>query len=173
VTVREAVLTRKSVRKYKDRDKAVHQEQIDLLLEAAMKAPSACNMRPWEFLVVQSRDKLDALAESQPFTRMLYDCPLAIVVVALPDTRNQFSEGFFPQDCGAAAQNILLQAAELGLGTCWCGIYPKETPMQRVRDALGGFLAPNAIPFNIIAVGHPDEDLGARGFYEKAKVKYI
>jgi nitroreductase len=173
MTVTEAIAARKSIRAYKNKNTPVPQEHIDRLLEAAMKAPSACNTRPWSFIVVRSREKLDALAEAHPHAKMLFDCPLAIIIAALPGLQSGVSEGFLPQDCGAATQNILLQAAELGLGTCWCGVYPKEHIIQAVRGVLGGAIPAAAVPFNLIAIGRPAEDFGSRGRYEKEKVVYI
>jgi nitroreductase len=174
MTVREAILARKSIRVYKDKDTAISAEHIELLLEAAMKAPSANNTRPWKLIVVRSRVILDSLAEIQPpYAKMLKDCPLAIIVCALPETQTGTLEGFYPQDCGAVTENILLQATELGLGTCWCGVYPKEPGIKRVREVLGAAIPVNAVPFNIIAVGYPAEDFGSRGTYEKDKVKFV
>ncbi|MDR0600375.1 MAG: nitroreductase family protein [Treponema sp.] len=173
MTVKEAIAARRSIRKYRERDTPIPQEHLDLLLEAAMRAPSACDTRPWSLIVVQSREKLDALADAHPHGKMVRDCPAAIVIAALPQVQSGLSDGFFPQDCAAAAQNILLQAAELGLGTCWCGVYPKEETMKNIRETLGGALAPGAIPFNLIAIGHPAEDFGSRGSYDKKRALYL
>jgi nitroreductase len=173
MTVREAIAARRSIRKYRDKDAAIPQEQIDMLLEAAMKAPTACNVRPWSFLVVRSREKLDAIAEAHPFGKMIYECPLAIIVLAQPVSPIRGAQGYFPQDCGAATQNILLQATELGLGTCWCAAYPSEMAMNRLRRALPGDIPPELVPFSIVAVGHSAEEPEPRGFYEKNKVIYI
>jgi nitroreductase len=98
---------------------------------------------------------------------MLKQASAAIVMCGNPDPAD-YMAAFFPQDCGAATQNILLRAVELGLGTCWCGVYPIEARMQEMRDILGI----TGIPFNIIAVGVPDENPAARGYYDKAKVTY-
>lgn len=164
----EAIRSRRSIRKYKAGTE-VTGEQIELMLEAAMMAPSACNSRPWEFIVVQSRDKLDKIREVHPFAKMLSSASLAIVVCALPEAQKGVSEGFFPQDCAAAAQNILLQATELGLGSCWCGVYPKKENMKNVQEALGI----TSLPFNVIAIGAADVSPEPRGFFEKEKVKYM
>lgn len=168
----EAIRTRRSIRKYKQNTQ-VTEEQIKLLLEAAMMAPSACNTRPWEFVVVRSRDKLDELADAHPYAKMLSTASLAIIVCALPATQKDIAMGYFPQDCAAATQNILIQAAALGLGSCWCGVYPKEQRIAEVREVLGIAARQEIIPFNIIALGVPDSFPEARGFYEAGKVKYI
>jgi len=168
MTTSEAIRQRRSIRKFKP-EMTIDQEQIDMLLEAAMMAPSACNSRPWEFIVVKSRDKLNEIAAAHPYGKMMSNASLAIIICALPEIQHGASEGFFPQDCGAAAQNILLQATELGLGSCWCGIYPKEEIMENIRNILDI----SCLPFNIIAIGTADQTPPARGFYEESKVKYL
>ncbi|MDR2203217.1 MAG: nitroreductase family protein [Nitrososphaerota archaeon] len=166
----KAIKDRKSIRNYAH-EASVSDEQIKELLEAAMLAPSACNSRPWEFIVVQNKDKLDKITKIHPYTQMLTTANCAIIVCADLNLQSGVSEGFFPQDCGAATQNILLQAAELGLGTCWCGIYPKEDKVKAFRSLFE--LPDNVVPFCVIAVGVPAEESGSRGFYEETKVKWI
>jgi nitroreductase len=141
------------------------------MLEAAMLAPSACNMRPWEFIVVRDREIIVQITKIHPYTAMVKNASAAIVVLANLDIHNEISEGYFPQDCGAATENILLQAAGLGIGTCWCGVYPKENRVAEFKKLFN--LPDNVIPFNIIAVGVPNEEFGSRGFYEEEKVRWI
>ena len=74
--VKEALLKRRSIRKFKE--DLISDEIIEELLHAAMSAPSACNRRPWEFYVVTNKDKLLELKKASRFAR--YDAPLAIVV---------------------------------------------------------------------------------------------
>lgn len=172
LNVVEAIRIRRSIRKF-NHGAPVTEEQIRLLLEAAMMAPSACNTRPWEFVVVLKREKLDELAAVHPYAKMLATASLSIIVCALPDTQKDIASGYFPQDCAAATQNILIQAAALGLGSCWCGVYPKEQRIAEVRKALDILDRQDIIPFNIIAIGVPESIPEARGFYEVGKVKYI
>jgi nitroreductase len=166
----KVIKDRKSIRNYVP-NVNVSEAQIKELLEAAMLAPSACNSRPWEFIVVQNREKLEAITKIHPYTQMLTTASYAIIVCADLNLQSGVSEGFFPQDCGAATQNILLQAAELGLGTCWCGIYPKEDKVSAFRSLFE--LSGNVVPFCVIAVGVPAEEIGSRGFYEEGKVKWV
>ncbi|MCL2837793.1 MAG: nitroreductase family protein [Oscillospiraceae bacterium] len=166
--MQEAIKNRRSIRKFKV-DKLVTKEQLNQMLEAAMLAPSACNARPWEFVAVTKRSVLDEIARIHPYAKMCETATAAIVVVATP--KDEFSAEFFPQDCGAATQNILLEAAAMGLGTCWCGIYPIEDRKAHFCELLS--IAEEKIPFCIIAIGYPDEEPEARGFFEEAKVTYI
>jgi len=59
----------------------------------------------------------------------------------------------------------------MGLGTCWCGVFPNEDRIKGVRKVLG--LDESCLPFNVIAVGVPDENPEPRGFFEKDKVQYM
>ena len=159
---------RRSIRKYKP-ELSVTREQLDQLLGAAMLAPSACNSRPWEFIAVTKREALSHIAKVHPYASMCQTASAAIIVVALP--QNGRPEGYFPQDCAAATQNILLEAVSMGLGTCWCGVYPKNERITSIREY---FKIPEPkIPFNVIAIGVPDEYPDRRGMFEAARVTYI
>ena len=164
----ELIEKRRSIRKFQS-DKPVTVEQLDRLLEAAMLAPSACNSRPWEFIAVTKREVLDKITEVHPYTQMLRTATAAIIVVAIPKTGDP--EGYFPQDCAAATQNILLEAADMGLGACWCGVYPRDVRIASIRELL--HIPEPKIPFNVIAIGVPGEEPNRRGFFEKSKVLYI
>ena len=169
----EIIKTRRSIRKYKSTP--VSEAQIQSLLEAAMLSPSACNTRPWRFIVITKREKLDQLADIHPYAKMLKTAPLCIAVIALPKAQEghaeNLPEGFYPQDCGAATQNILLQAELMGLGSCWCGVYPKERTLKYVTEALS--VPADEIPFCLIAIGEKDEHPKPRGRYEEEKVTRI
>ena len=164
----ELIQNRRSVRKFLA-DRPVSREQLDSLLQAAMLAPSACNSRPWEFIAVTNRALLDEVAKVHPSAAMCATATAAIIVVAVPQSGRP--EGYFPQDCGAAAQNILLQAEALGLGTCWCGVYPREERIVSIA-ALFSITAPK-VPFCVIAIGVPDEAPTQKGFFEAERVSYL
>jgi len=169
----EAINNRRSIRKFKPTP--ITKEQTRLLLEAAMLSPSACNTRPWRFIAITNREMLDKIAESHAHARMLAAAPLAIVVVALPATQegnmNGLPFGFYPQDCGAATQNIMLQAEAMGLGTCWCGVYPKGEKMAALAQLLE--IPKGELAFCVIAVGEKDEEPAQRGKYEEDKVEWV
>lgn len=119
-----AIFTRRSVRTYAKA--ALSQEQIDNLLKAAMLAPSAGNSQPWHFVLVNEPALLEEVATIHPHAQMITAAKLAILVCAEP-ALERFS-GFWPQDCSAAIQNILLAAHAQGLGAVWVGIYPALAP---------------------------------------------
>ena len=164
----DAIKSRRSIRRY-DPEAGVPREHVIQLLEAAMMAPSACNTRPWEFVVVESREVKERIMKAMPYTQMLATASLAIVICGRPELQENVCEGFWPQDCGAAAQNVLLAAKELGYGTCWCGCYPLAHRVQEMKKILDV----SSIPVAVIAVGKADESPDARGFFDEKKVKYL
>ena len=100
---------------------------------------------------------------------MLRTASLAIIVCAKPEVQEGICPGYFPQDCGAASQNILLSAKALGYGTCWCGVYPNEERIKAVKDIIGV----DSVPFSLIALGVADEEPAARGFFDESRVKWL
>jgi len=144
----EALLTRRAVREYTP--EAVTPQEIETLLKAAMHAPSARNQQPWHFVVVTDRAQLNAIAAAHPHAQMLLQAPLAVLVCADPAV--EVSPGFWPVDCSAATQNLLLAARALGLGSVWVGVYPNPEYMDTLRSLLG---LPAAVqPHTLVAVGH-------------------
>lgn len=166
--VEEAILKRRSIRKYKDTP--VSQELTEKLLTAADSAPSACNRHPLKFYSVTDRQILEKLNHSGRFTNI--KAPLAIVVVgdlsrALP---RSFGE-YWIQDAAAASENILLMATSLELGSLWCGAYPQRDVMKSISEALG--LPDSEIPFSLIKIGYPDEEPTPHGDYNPERVSFI
>ena len=106
---------RRSIRRYQA-DRPVEPEKIDTLLRAAMCAPSACNLQPWEFIVVQGEARMAALRAAIRIGD--YNAPLAVVVLA-NQANIPWSGNGYQIDCAAAIENMLLAAAGLGLGSCF------------------------------------------------------
>ncbi|KXK64321.1 nitroreductase family protein [Christensenella minuta] len=147
------VLGRRSVRKYTD--EPVSKEHEDLLLSAGFSAPSARNARPWEFIVVRDKARLEKLSTVRQHWPMLKNAGLAIVVCANLRGYQGSNKDFFVQDCAAATQNILIAAEGLGLGAVWLGCYPTEEGPEGGRRILE--IPGDIIPFSVISVGHPAE----------------
>jgi len=161
---------RRSIRQFL-KDKPVTREQLDQLLAAAMHAPSSCNSRPWEFIAITKRETLDEIARVHPYAAMCATASAAIIVVAIPQTDPNGPIGFYPQDCAAVTENILLEAVSMGLGCCWCGVYPKTDHIASIRKIFN--IEEPKIPFNVIAIGTPNESPAPRGFFDETKVTYI
>ena len=153
----EVIHKRRSIRKYKAGD--VTAEHTRMMLEAAMMAPSARNSKPWEFVVIRDAETRRKLAEAHPYCKA-NDVPMVIAVCGFP----ALSE-FWQQDCGAATQNILLTATDLGYGTCWCGVYPTDR-----ADKIKAIAGREPVPVMLITVGIAAESPDARGRYDEGKV---
>lgn len=161
----DALLKRRSVRKFTT--EPVSDEQITKLLHAAMSGPSAVNKRPWEFYVVKDPRKLAAL-NKVGFAS--YPSPLMIIIAG---NQTHFlpagARDYWIEDVSAAAENILLETTSLGLGACWCGVYPGRLREKQVAKILA--MPPTHIPFAIMIIGHPDGPIpGPRDQYDEKKV---
>ena len=140
--------TRRSIRKYLD--KAVSDEDILKILKAGMQAPgSRLGAEPWEFVVIKNKETLAELAEIKPRVKT---APVAILLVA--NIERAFYKLHWQQDMSAAAENMLLEAVNLGLGGLWNGVAPTEDTMQKVAD-LFGLDNENQKPFCVITLGYP------------------
>ena len=146
----DALLTRRSVRQYQDRP--VPEDAVRAMLTAAMHAPSAHNEQPWQFVLIDQRHLLEAIAEIHPWAQMARRAPLAILVCG--DSRLVQNRGeFWPQDCAAATQNLLLAAWDRGLGSVWCGVHPHADLEAAFRRLLG--LPEHVVPFALVVLGYP------------------
>ena len=159
-----AIFQRASVRSFQS--KPVEAEKTELLLKAAMAAPSACNQQPWEFVAVTEPAALQTLAECSPYAGCIASAPLGIVVCMR--TQGLRAPEYAQIDASAATENLLIEAAALGLGAVWLGIAPIEERMENVRRAIG---APKTIqPFCLIACGYPDGPAAPKDHYDPARI---
>lgn len=164
----EAIRNRRSIRKYKGNSE-MPDEHIKSILEAAMMAPSALNTRPWEFVVLKSKESKEKALKVHPYAKHLREAEIGIIVCANPEKEQGIAEGYFPQVCGAAIENILLQSLELGYGSCWCGIYPREDRVKQFREEFNLC----SIPVALVVIGTADETPQAKGFYDESKVTVL
>ena len=166
--LKEVLLKRRSIRKFTDQK--VSDEIIEELLHAGMSGPSACNRQPWEFYVIKNEELLVKLRRSSRFTNM--EAQLAIIVCgnldkALPDSMKDY----WIQDCSAATENILLRVTDLGLGAVWCGAYPQQRAVDKIRNILN--LSEKQIPLNIIYIGYKAEEQEPRDQYDEKRVHIV
>lgn len=166
----EAIRTRTSIRKF-DPTRPVSDADVGKILRAGMCAPSAMDRRPWEFVVVRDRAKLDALARRLPYSRVGNGASVALVVCGTTDNGLPGrSKEYWIQDCSAATMNILLAARGLGLGAVWTGVYPGEERIAAVKETLGipdGFL-----PLNVIPLGYPAESPAPKDKWNESKIHH-
>lgn len=149
----EGLLTRRSVRNFIYRP--VPQDTIELMLKAAMHAPSARNRQPWQFYVITDREVLRRIPDIHPYAAMTLEASLAVVVCA-DETILPYPERW-GLDCSAATLSIQLAAHGLGLGAVWCGLYPDPDRQRGMKNLLK--LPEDIQPFSLIPIGYPAEPL--------------
>lgn len=177
----EAIEARRSIRIYKDTP--VEREKLQLLAECGVKAPSAMNRQEWELRIVDSKEwidgcssaylkavegtgKADYMKNAPGFKNIFRNAP-AVIFVAAP-------EGVFAgENVGCLAQNIMLAATELGLGTCFLG----SVQMMFAEPTMAEYLA--SLGFSegyhlryALAVGYPDEAPDAKP-RDMSKIKFV
>ena len=155
----DLVATRRSVRRFQG--KKVDRHLLQQCVEAARLAPSAENVEPWRFLIVDDPELKDKLCQ-QAFsgiysaTRWAAKAPVIVVLLAELDIlanrigRQITGVDFYLIDLGIGGEHFVLQARELGLGTCWIGWFSS----RGVRKALK--LPRKYRPVELIAVGYAD-----------------
>jgi nitroreductase len=118
----DAITKRKSIRKYHKTQ--IEDEKLNKILESARIAPSAANRQEWKFIVVKNqkiRDKLVGAANGQTF---IGQAPITIVACSTESEKvmpcGQYA---YTVDLSIAVSFMVLEATELGLGTCWLGAY--------------------------------------------------
>jgi nitroreductase len=148
----EIINLRRSVRKFIP-GKTLTKNEIEMLLRAAMQAPSAHNGQPWVFVVIDDRTIMTKYADAMMYSKMLHEASCAIVIAA---DKNRVKSPLYTQDLSAAMQNLLLEAVHLGLGGCWLGVFPRVERMMKIKELLN--LPENIEPFGIAAIGYPAEE---------------
>lgn len=161
------IFERRSIRRYTD--DPVSDETVDLLLQAAMSAPSAVGKDPWRFVTVRERQRREDIAAALPMGKMLGQAQVGIVVCGERAAAHNGWEGYMVVDCVAATENILLAAHALGLGCCWLGVYPNEDRQEQIAGVLG--LPEGIEPVTAIAVGYPAESHTPRTRYKEEYVR--
>lgn len=160
------MLDRRSIRRFTDQK--IDKEVIKTILTAAMYAPSAVNMQPWHFVVIDHSPLMEKIMEIHPYARMLQTASHAVMVCG--DEELQHDDGYWVVDCGAATQNLLLAAHALGIGSCWVGLQPREERKAAFSRLLD--LPAHVKPFALVALGYPDEVKARPDRFHPDKVKY-
>ncbi len=137
--VMQNMLQRRSTRAYTAQSPS--KEQLDLIMQAAIFAPSAMGQQNWHFIVINNPEKVQKLASLVGSATgregyNLYNAPAIILVAAPRDGKNSMP------DCSAAVQNILLAAHDIGLGSCWINQFRDVWD----DDATAAYLAEMGLP---------------------------
>jgi nitroreductase len=152
----ETINQRRSIRSYTQQE--VTDEEIKILLQAAIRAPSGGNRQTWRFVVVRNPETMKAMYKAASYSTQhqtfVKKAPVNIVVCVdlkpyqrVP-YRDRGEKLFVLQDAAAAIQNLLLAATALELGACWVGLFDEDM----VREQLE--LPKNVRPLAILPVGH-------------------
>lgn len=143
---------RRSIRRFTDQP--VETEKIEVLLEAALRSPASKGNNPWEFIVITDRAMLTQLSVAKAHgASFLQGAPLAIVVCA-----DSAKSDVWVEDAAIATTLIHLQAADLGLGSCWVQIRLRQredgtSSQAYLADLLG--LPETLMVLSILALGYP------------------
>ncbi len=163
----EQINMRRSIRKYLD--KPVEDEKIIQLFESARLAPSGSNTQPWHFIIVKSELTRKKLSEASHNQKWLLSAPVFIVCVA--DIRSRIEDNVeisldedSPQqelkqiirDTSIAIEHIVLEADNIGLGTCWVAWFIQE----EIRAIL--HVPSDKYVVSIITLGYANETPKAR-----------
>ncbi len=159
----ETILSRTSIRKYKDTP--VEDVKVETMLRAAMAAPSAMNRQPWHFVVVTDRQLISQLS------RQAGQSPLLIVVCGdLGKTGEGRGQEFWIQDASAATENLLLAAHAMGLGAVWTAQWPMDNRYKDTQRLLS--LPETVMPLSMVIIGYPDEQLQPKDKWKPENVSY-
>lgn len=145
------IAQRRSIRKFTEEQ--LTEEELHLLMRAALMAPSSKGTHSYEFFVVQDAEKLQALSKTKHLgAELIAGAPTAIVVGARPEVSDVWIE-----DASVASTMLLLQAEDMGLGACWVQIRERQDAEggdaeHNVRTLLS--LTDDVRIVSIIAVGH-------------------
>ena len=146
----EAIEKRYSVRHYKDQP--VEDDKLAEVLEAGRLAPSGCNLQPWKVVVVRNREMIRSMAHAIGGQQFVEQAPV-LIVACMNGTGynigNRYEGAII--DITIALDHMTLQAASMGLGTCWLGNFDGN----EVRALLGIPLENPVVA--ILALGYPDE----------------
>jgi Nitroreductase len=123
---KELARIRRSHRKYTD--EAVSEDDLKTVLRAALMSPSAKGLRKWSFVVTRDKEKIEALSGVRPGgSAFIAGAPAVIAVLGTPEENDMWIE-----DGSIAAVSMQYQAADLGLGTCWCQIRSRASVKENV-----------------------------------------
>jgi nitroreductase len=162
----EALISRRSIRRYSNQK--IDKELIIELIKYGEYAPSACNKQPWYFVIIDDKNILENITSFHPNAKMLKNANYAIVVCG--DENKAHDKGYWPVDCSAATENILLAAHAKGLGACWVGIYPRQERIDNMKKLIN--LPEQIHAFSVIALGYPDEKTVTPDRFDESRIHW-
>lgn len=172
----ETIMTRRSIRQYKPQ--AVEREKMQTIVECGINAPNAMNRQAWEVRVVDNADYINGVtelykkanpkvAEDPTFKNMFRNAPTVVFIGR--DTQSESS----PFDCGLLAENMMISAWSMGIGSCCLGTPARFMRSPEAAEYLQklGFSEGYELLY-CIGFGYPDETPAAKP-RDAAKVKFV
>lgn len=166
----ECLLTRRSIRKYKD--VPVPWDMVGNILEAGRFAPSSGNIQNWKFIVCMDEGKRKELTMASLQQSWMMEAPVHIVVLGEIDKPKRMygvrgERLYGVQNVAAAVMSMLLAAHAQGLGACWVGAFDE--------DKVNGLVSANEWQraHAIITVGYPDEEVPCPAKYKLDNVAFL
>ena len=166
----ENIFSRRSVRNYLDQE--IREEDIKTILTAGMSGPSCVNARDWQFIVVRDKEVLNKMADAngRP-AEPLRKAAMAVLVCGDLNLAFAKAKDYWIIDGAIAAENMILAANALGIGSVWLGTYPQIDRVNAQKELFD--LPESIVPHSIIAFGYPEpKELPQKGFYEEEKVHF-
>jgi nitroreductase len=155
MNVFEAISERKSIRIYKNT--AVEEEKLEKILESARISPSAANRQEWKFIVVKDDETQQKLADAAHGQKSVEQAPITIVGCSTEsESVMPCGQHAYTVDLSIAVSFMILEATELGLGTCWLGAYDEEK-VKNILDIPESIRVPA-----MFTLGYADESPGQR-----------
>jgi len=146
----EAIERRQSVRNYLDKE--IPQDILEKVLEAGRLAPSAKNSQPWKFIIVKDKNLRDELIPACKNQKFVGDASIVIVGCATnPSYKMGNGDYSYSVDLAIALDHMSLQAAALGLGTCWIGAFYQD----KVKEVLDIPEEVNVVA--LLPLGYPEK----------------
>ena len=168
----EVIKNRKSVRKYTDQ--RISDEDLHTILEAAMSGPTACNARPWSFIVVRDKDMIEKMADANSkYSKPLKTANIGILICGDLDRAVKFEPDFWVIDGSIAIQNMILAAESLNIGSLWMGTWPMKTSMDNMKELFN--LPDTIVPHSVLALGYSDDEVSknkVNKIYEEDRVHF-
>ncbi|MFC1888063.1 nitroreductase family protein [Candidatus Cloacimonadota bacterium] len=149
----KAIFNRQSTRSFVKKE--VDDKTIKYLLSAGMSAPNAGNQKYWEFFVLRSDEIRTEMNSCHGYKDLLNQVDVAFVI-CINKKRIKWDDRW-QIDAGAAAENIITAATELGYATLWLELYPVEEKVKKAREILQ--LDDYYVPMMILPVGASTKEL--------------
>jgi nitroreductase len=151
----DEIRNRHSVRSYQSRE--VEEEKLQCVLEAGRLAPSAGNRQEWRYVVVREKETRKMLMAAAGGQSFVAQAPIVIAACAETDNRVMMcGQPAYPIDVAISVDHMTLQAAKLGLGTCWIGAFD-EAAVKRILGIPSAIRVVQLLTLGYPASGSPPE----------------